>query len=110
MNDHHSIALSSGGCLPQIGLGFWKVSKDRCPSVVQEAIDLSCRCFGFGPVVNKLLVSLVFFVFLVYGSVAFAVGTDSSRPNFVLIYADDVGYADLVATETSITKLPTLIA
>ncbi len=43
MIDQPSIALSSGDRLPQVGLGFWKVNKDRCPSLIQEAIEIGYR-------------------------------------------------------------------
>lgn len=42
---YKSISLHSGDRVPQVGLGFWKVSKERCPSLVHEAIEGGCRHF-----------------------------------------------------------------
>lgn len=44
-----ALSLRSGQQLPQIGLGFWKVANDRCPSLVREAVEtgyrhLDCAC------------------------------------------------------------------
>ena len=40
-----TIELASGAQLPTVGLGFWKVPNDRCPSLVTEAVAAGYRHF-----------------------------------------------------------------
>ena len=45
MTSPDSLMLNDGNALPQLGLGFWKVSNERCASLVTDAFELGYRHF-----------------------------------------------------------------